>query len=174
MTDNNNQEEEEERYDIIHDFIMNKDNDLGISTDQHYKDAREFLVYITEFYDTFSKLRSQSFCDIRTNQITNKDDQLKIMQKTIFTNSEFKTGLSNIKEFYSKFMKEDRDEYSVVGLIFQTYNYKKINISYPQIENIKDLLEFYLSGDIKTMSNGDKNEIEYYNYLKQLSLLGKK
>ena len=172
MTDN--EKEEEERYDIIHDFIMNKDNDSGISTDQHYKDAREFLVYITEFYDTFSKLRSQSFCDIRTNQITNKDDQLKIMQKTIFTNSEFKTGLSNIKQFYSKFMEEDRDEYSVVKLIFEIYNYKKINISYPQIQNIKNLLEFYLTGDIKTMSNGDKNEIEYFNYLKQLSLLGKK
>ena len=172
MTDN--EKEEEERYDIIHDFIMNKDNDSGISTDQHYKDAREFLVYITEFYDTFSKLRSQSFCDIRTNQITNKDDQLKIMQKTIFTNSEFKTGLSNIKQFYSKFMEEDRDEYSVVKLIFEIYNYKKINISYPQIQNIKNLLEFYLSGDIKTMSNGDQNEIEYFNYLKQLSLLGKK
>ena len=172
MTDN--EKEEEERYDIIHDFIMNKDNDSGISTDQHYKDAREFLVYITEFYDTFSKLRSQSFCDIRTNQITNKDDQLKIMQKTIFTNSEFKTGLSNIKQFYSKFMEEDRDEYSVVKLIFEIYNYKKINISYPQIQNIKNLLEFYLTGDIKTMSNGDKNEIEYFNYLKQLSLLVKK
>ena len=170
----NNNKQEEERYDIIHDFIMNKDNDSGISTDQHYKDAREFLVYITEFYDTFSKLRSQSFCDIRTNQITNKEDQLKIMQKIIFTNSEYITGLSNIKQFYDKFLREDRDKYSVVKLIFEIYNYKKINISYPQIENIKDLLEFYLSGDIKTMSNGDKNEIEYYNYLKQLSLLGKK
>ena len=170
----NNNKQEEERYDIIHDFIMNKDNDSGISTDQHYKDAREFLVYITEFYDTFTKLRSQSFCDIRTNQITNKEDQLKIMQKTIFTNSEFNTGLSNIKQFHDKFLYEDRDEYSVVKLIFEIYNYKKINISYPQIQNIKNLLEFYLSDDIKTMSNGDQNEIEYYNYLKQLSLLGKK
>ena len=172
MTDNEKQEEE--RYDIIHDFIMNKDNDSGISTDQHYKDAREFLVYITEFYDTFSKLRSESFCSIRTKQITNKEDQLKIMKETIFTNSEFKTGLSNIKQFHDKFMEEDRDEYSVVRLIFETYNYKQINISYPQIQNIKDLLEFYLSGDIKTMSNGDQNEIDYFNYLKQLSLLGKK
>ena len=71
-------------------------------------------------------------------------------------------------------MEEDRDEYSVVKLIFEIYNYKKINISYPQIQNIKNLLEFYLTGDIKTMSNGDKNEIEYFNYLKQLSLLVKK
>jgi len=173
MTDNNKQEEEE-RYDIIHDFIINKDNDLGISTDQHYKDAREFLVYITKFYDTFSKLRTESFCYIRTNEITNNEDRLKIMEKTIFTNSEFKTGLSNIKQFYDNFLHEDRDEYSIVRLIFETYDYKKINISYPQIENIKDLLEFYLSGDIKTMSNGDENEIEYFNYLKQLSLLGKK
>ena len=170
MTDNEKQEEE--RYDIIHNFIMN--NDSEISTDQHYKDAREFLVYITKFYDTFSKLRSESFCYIKTNQITNKEDRLKIMEKIIFTNSEFKTELSNIKQFYDKFLQEDRDEYSVVGLIFQIYNYKQINISYPQIENIKSLLEFYLSGDIKTMSNGDKNEIDYFNYLKQLSLLGKK
>ena len=172
MTDNDKQEEE--RYDIIHDFIMNKDNDSGISTDQHYKDAREFLVYITKFYDTFSKLRTESFYYIRMNQITNNEDRLKMMEKTIFNNSEFKTGLSNIKQFHDKLLHEDRDEYSVVRLIFEIYNYKKINISYPQIENIKDLLEFYLTGDIKTMSNGDKNEIEYFNYLKQLSLLGKK
>lgn len=172
MTDNDKQEEE--RYDIIHDFIMNKDNDSGISTDQHYKDAREFLVYITKFYDTFSKLRTESFCYIKTKQITNNDDRLKIMEKTIFTNSEFKTGLSIIKQFHDKFLHDDRDEYSVVRLIFEIYNYKKINISYPQIQNIKNLLEFYLSGDIKTMSNGDQNEIEYFNYLKQLSLLGKK
>lgn len=170
MTDNNKQEEE--RYDIIHDFIMN--NDSGISTDQHYKDAREFLVYITKFYDTFSKLRTESFSYIKTNNIFNNEDRVKIMEKTIFTNSEFKTELSNIKQFYDNFLHEDRDEYSVVKLIFETYNYKKINISYPQIQNIKNLLEFYLSGDIKTMSNGDQNEIEYFNYLKQLSLLGKK
>jgi hypothetical protein len=108
------------------------------------------------------------------NQIFNKEDQVKTMKKIIFTNSEYITGLSNIKQFYNKFIQEDRDEYSVVRLIFEIYNYKKINISYPQIQNIKNLLEFYLSGDIKTMSNGDKNEIEYFNYLKQLSLLGKK
>jgi len=167
MTDNNKQEEE--RYDIIYDFIKN--NDSGISTDQHYKDAREFLVYITKFYDTFSKLRTDSFCYIKTNQIFDKEE---IMKKIIFTNSEYNTGLSNIKQFYDNFLHEDRDEYSVVKLIFEIYNYKKINISYPQIENIKNLLEFYLSGDIKTMSNGDKNEIEYYNYLKKLSFLGKK
>lgn len=171
MTDD---DKEEERYDIIHDFIMNKDNDTGISTDQHYKDAREFLVYITKFYDTFSKLRTESFCYIKTNQIFNKEDRLKIMKKIIFTNSEYNTELSNIKQFYDKFLHEDRDEYSVVRLIFEIYNYKKINISYPQIQNIKNLLEFYLSGDIKTMSNEDKNEIEYHNYLKQLSLLEKK
>lgn len=170
MTDDKKQEEE--RYDIIYDFIKN--NDSGISTDQHYKDAREFLVYITKFYDTFSKLRTKAFSYIKTNNIFNNEDRLKIMEKTIFTNSEFKTELSNIKQFYDEFSHEDRDEYSVVRLIFDIYNYKKINISYPQIENIKDLLEFYLSGDIKTMSNGDKNEIEYFNYLKQLSLLGKK
>jgi len=168
MTD----KQEEERYDIIYDFIKN--NDSGISTDQHYKDARDFLVYITKFYDTFSKLRTEAFSYIKTNKIFNNEDRLKIMEKTIFTNSEFKTELSNIKQFYDNFLHEDRDEYSVVRLIFETYNYKKINISYPQIENIKDLLEFYLSGDIKTMSNGDENEIEYFNYLKQLSLLGKK
>jgi hypothetical protein len=172
MADNNKQEEE--RHDIIHDFIMNKDNDSGISTDQHYKDAREFLVYITKFYDTFSKLRTEASSYIRMNQIFNKEDQVKTMKKIIFTNSEYITGLSNIKQFYNKFIQEDRDEYSVVRLIFEIYNYKKINISYPQIQNIKNLLEFYLSGDIKTMSNGDKNEIEYFNYLKQLSLLGKK
>ncbi len=172
MTDNYKQEEE--RYDIIHDFIMNKDNDSGISTDQHYKDAREFLVHITKFYDTFSKLRTESFSYITTNKIFNNEDRLKIMKKIIFTNSEYNTGLSNIKQFYVNLLHEDRDEYSVVKLIFEIYNYKKININYPQIENIKNLLEFYLSGDIKTMSNGDKNEIEYFNYLKQLSLLGKK
>lgn len=172
MTDNDKQEEE--RYDKIHDFIMNKDNDSGISTDQHYKDAREFLVYITNFYDTFTKLRNESFCYIKTKQIVNEEDRLKIMKKIIFTNSEYKTGLSNIKQFYDKFLHEDRDKYSIVRLIFEIYNYKKINIIYRQIENIKDLLEFYLSGDIKTMSNGDENEIEYFNYLKQLSLLGKK
>jgi hypothetical protein len=167
-----NDKQEEERYDIIHDFIMN--NDSGISTDQHYKDARDFLVYITKFYDTFSELRTEAFSYIKTNKIFNNEDRLEIMKKIIFTNSEYNTELSNIKQFYDNFLHEDRDEYSVVKLIFETYNYKKINISYPQIENIKDLLEFYLSGDIKTMSNGDENEIEYFNYLKQLSLLGKK
>ena len=99
---------EEERYDIIYDFIKN--NDSGISTDQHYKDAREFLVYITKFYDTFSKLRTESFSYIKTNNIFNNEDRLKIMEETIFTNSEFKTELSNIKQFYDKFLHEDRDE----------------------------------------------------------------
>ena len=77
----NNNKQEEERYHIIHDFIMNKDNDSGISTDQHYKDAREFLVYITKFYDTFSKLRTEASCYIRMNQIFNKEERLKTMKK---------------------------------------------------------------------------------------------
>ena len=83
MTDNDKQEEE--RYDIIHDFIMN--NDSGISTDQHYKDARDFLVYITKFYDTFSELRTEAFSYIKTNKIFNNEDRLEIMKKIIFTNS---------------------------------------------------------------------------------------
>ena len=120
-----NDANEEERYNIIHEFIVN--NDEVKSKKQHFKDAREFLVYITKFYDTFSELRTEAFSYIKTNNIFNNEDRLKIMEKTIFTNSEFKTELSNIKQFYDNFLHEDRDEYSVVRLIFETYNYKKIN-----------------------------------------------
>ena len=160
MTD----KQEEERYDVIHDFMMN--NYTETSTEQHYKDAREFLVYIAKFYDTYNKIRTETLHDMR--HIPYSDQRRKIMRDALFTNSDFNTGISNIKQFYVKFLRgEDRDEYSVVRKIIEIYDYNKI--TYNQIQNIKNLLELYLTGDVETMCNGDKDEIEEFNYLKQLS-----
>ena len=103
---------------------------------------------------------------IETNSFKKKTGTKYELEKEFFN-----WGIINKDEKDTNYSK---DSYISFRLIFEIYNYRKINISYQQIENIKDLLEFYLSGDIKTMSNGDENEIEYFNYLKQLSLLGKK
>ena len=153
MTDNDKQDEE--RYDVIHEFIMN--NDTGISKEHHYRDAREFLVHITKFYDIFSKLKSESFCYINTKQITNKEDQLKIMKETLYTNNEFNTGKLELKQYCVKFLQEDRDEYSIVKKIIDIYNFKNRPLNYKQIQIIKNQLEFYL--------------INEFNYLKKLSSL---
>jgi len=68
ITDDHKQEEKKD--DEFYEFIKN--NYVETSTDQHYKDAREFLVHITKFYDIFIKVRSEF---IETNQISNKEDQ---------------------------------------------------------------------------------------------------
>lgn len=170
MTD----KQEQDRYDIIHNFMMN--NYTEVSTEQHYKDAREFLVYITKFYDIFSKLRTEILYDMRDFPYNNQPQKAqKIMKDTLFNNNEFNTDFANVKEFCDKFLQEDRDEYSVVRKIIEIYNFKKINIGYLQIQNIKNLLEFYLTGDVETMcKSGDKDEIDEFNYLKQLSLMANK
>jgi hypothetical protein len=167
-----NDANEEERYNIIHEFIVN--NDEVKSKKQHFKDAREFLVPITNYEIIFSKLRGDAISYIKMNKITNKEDQLRIMKKTLHTNDDFNTIRLELKQFCNKFLQKDRDEYSLVKKIIIIYNYNEYkNVTYQQIRNIKNHLELYLTDDIETMSNGDKNEIDEYYYLKQLSLLMK-
>ena len=40
-----------------------------------------------------------------------------------------------------------------------------------ETEQIKEHLEFYLTGDVETMCNEDPNEIEEFNRLKQFSIM---
>ncbi len=137
---------------------------LGISNEQHYKDAREFLVPITKFYELYNKLKNEAV--EKRKQTINVKDRMEINKDV-----EFKTKNNNeiieLHKNWDKFVNEDRDEYSFVKKIIEIYK----TITYNHVQNIKNHLEFYLTGDIKTMCDGDKNEIEMMHSLMQLSLL---
>ena len=164
----------EERDDEVYEFI--KKNYVETSNEQHCKDAREFLVHIKKFYDVFINARNEFLNYIKTNQITNKETQQKIFKETLRTSSEYIAAQLELVQYCDKFLQEDRDEYSVVKKIIKTYKIidddKKFNLkSFKETEQIKELLDFYLTGDVETMCNGNPNEIEEFNRLKQFSLM---
>ena len=166
-------QEEERKSDEFYEFTKN--NYVETSSDQHYKDAREFLVHVAKFYHAFTKLRSEFIRYIETNQISNKEDQQKIFKITFNSNREYIIGKLELIDYCNKFLQEDRDEYSVVRKLFDIYkiidnnnlNLKRLK----EIEQIKEHLEFYLTGDVETMCNGDPNKIEEFNKLKQFSIM---
>lgn len=169
ITDDHKQEEKKD--DEFYEFIKN--NYVETSTDQHYKDAREFLVHITKFYDIFIKVRSEF---IETNQISNKEDQQILFRETLSSSSEYIAGQLELTQYCVKLLQEDRDKYSVVKKIIDIYkiidNNKKFNLKkLKETEQIKEHLEFYLTGDVETMCNEDPNEIEEFNRLKQFSIM---
>jgi hypothetical protein len=166
--------EGEERIDELYEFI--KKNYVETSADQHYKDSREFLVYITKFHDAFIKVRSEFRFYIETNQISNKEDKQKIFKYALYSNSDYNARKLEFRQYCNEFLKEDRDEYSVVRKIIDIYKIindnNNLNLKhFEELEQIKDYLEFYLTGDEETMcKNADEDEIAEFKHLKELSL----
>jgi len=171
-----NKQEDERKSDEFYDFIKN--NYVETSSDQNCKDARESLVYVAKFYDAFVKVRSEFRHYIETNQISNKEDHQKIFKYALYSNSEYNARKLELRQYCDEFLKEDRDEYSVVRKIIDIYkiidhnNNNNLNLKrFKELEQIKDHLEFYLTGDEETMcKNADEDEIAEFRYFKQLSL----
>jgi hypothetical protein len=164
----------EERDDEVYEFM--KKNYVETSTDQHCKDAREFVVYIKKIYDAFNNVRSEFMNYIRTNQISNKETLQILFRETLISNSEYIATRLELVQYCDKFLQEERDEFSVVKKIIKVYQIvddnKKINLkNLKEVEQIKEQLEFYLTGDVETMCNGDPTKIEEFNRLKQFSIM---
>ena len=136
--------------DEFRNFILN--NYEKTSTEQHYDDAVEFFVYISKYYDIFNKHRDDFIRYIEINKITNKEQQHKMFDDILCDSSEFNTARLELRKYRSKFLREYRDEYSVVNKLMDIYNYKDINIeSTKQAKLIKDQLDSYLGDKIKPM-----------------------
>ena len=134
--------------DEFRNFILN--NYEKTSTEQHYDDAIEFFVYISKYYDIFNKLRDDFIRYIEINKITNKEQQHKLFDETLFASSEFNKARLELRKYRGKFLREYRDEYSVVNKLMDIYNDKDINIeSTKQAKLIKDQLDSYLGNKIK-------------------------
>jgi hypothetical protein len=172
--DDYNKEEDERKSEEFYYFIKN--NYVETSSDQNCKDARESLVYVAKFYDAFVKVRSEFRCYIEMNHNLNKEDKQKIFKYALYSNSEYNARKLELKQYCEEFLKKDRDEYSVVRKIIDIYKIidddNNINLKrFKELEQIKDHLEFYLTGDEETMcKNADEDEIAEFRYLKQLSL----
>ncbi len=136
--------------DEFRNFILN--NYEKTSTEQHYDDAVEFFVCISKYYNIFNKLRDDFIRYIEINKITNKEQQHKMFDDILCDSSEFNTARLELRKYRSKFLREYRDEYSVVNKLMDIYNYKDINIeSTKQAKLIKDQLDSYLGDKIKPM-----------------------
>ena len=136
--------------DEFRNFILN--NYEKTSTEQHYDDAVEFFGCISKYYDIFNKHRDDFYRYIEINKITNKELQRKMFDDILCDSSEFNTARLELRKYRSKFLREYRDEYSVVNKLMDIYNYKDINIeSTKQAKLIKDQLDSYLGDKIKPM-----------------------
>ena len=136
--------------DEFRNFILN--NYEKTSTEQHYDDAVEFFRCISKYYDIFNKHRDDFYRYIEINKITNKELQRKMFDDILCDSSEFDTARFELFKCRSKFLREYRDEYSVVNKLMDIYNYKDINIeSTKRVKLIKDQLDSYLGDKIKPM-----------------------
>ena len=136
--------------DEFRNFILN--NYEKTSTEQHYDDAVEFFGCISKYYDIFNKHRDEFYRYIEINKFTNKEQQHKMFDDILRDSSEFNTARLELRKYRSKFLREYRDEYSVVNKLMDIYNYKDINIeSTKRVKLIKDQLDSYLGDKIKPM-----------------------
>ncbi len=73
-----------------------------------------------------------------------------MFDETLFDSSEFNKARLELRKYRGKFLREYRDEYSVVNKLMDIYNDKDINIeSTKQAKLIKDQLDSYLGNKIK-------------------------
>jgi hypothetical protein len=82
-------------------FMINSSKNsaiLGLSKDQHFNDAEELLKLVTNLKNIFDKLRKVAFDDIKTKNITNREDQLKIIKQSLNT-KEFTLASKEIFKF---------------------------------------------------------------------------
>ena len=146
----------------IWNFMINSSKNsaiLGLSKDQHFNDAEELLKLVTNLKNIFDKLRKVAIDDIKTKNITNREDQLKIMNQTLNT-KEFTLASKEIFKFSNNFLNQVRDDnFSLVKKIIQMYN-TKTNLTYNTIQNIIGHLELYLTDKINPIQ-GEKNEREF-------------
>ena len=143
-------------------FMINSSKNsaiLGLSKDQHFDDAEELLALITKIKNIFDKLRKVAFDDIKTKNITDKEEQLKIIKQSL-NDKDFKVARLDIGRFSDNFLTRDRDDnFSLVKKILQMYNLKK-NLTYNNIQDIIGHLEIYLTDRIDSIQ-GEKNEREF-------------
>lgn len=134
--------------DEFRNFILN--NYEKTSTEQHNNDAVEFFGCISKYYDIFNKHRDDFYRYIDINKITNKELQRKMFDDILCDSSEFDIARFELFKCRSKFLREYRDEYSVVNKLMDIYNYKDLNFeSTKRVKLIKDQLDSYLLDKIR-------------------------